>query len=148
MFVIIGSANITGTLAEFNSPEGITTDGTNLYVADQANNRIRKIVISTGGVTTLAGGTQGSTNGTGNSAEFDRPPGITTDGTNLYVADSNNNRIRKIVISTGVVITLAGSSSSFYNDTGTDAKFDNPVGIKTDGTNLYVADNIIIEFER
>ena len=76
---------------------GITTDGTNLYVADYGNNLIRKIVISTGVVTTLAGtGSAGSANGTGTSASFYQPDGIVTDKTNLYVVDNANNLIRKI----------------------------------------------------
>ena len=92
-----GSANGTGTSASFNNPEGITTDGTNLYVGDTNNHLIRQIVISTGVVTTLAGtGSSGSANGTGTSASFNNPIGITTDGTNLYVADYRNHRIRKI----------------------------------------------------
>jgi len=133
--------NATGTSASFNQPIGITTDGTNLYVADYNNHRIRKIVISTGVVTTLAGGSSsGNTDATGTSAEFNSPYGITTDGTNLYVADRSNNRIRKIVISTGVVTTLAGSSEGSTDATGTSARFYRPSGITTDGTNLYVAD--------
>ena len=87
----------TGTSASFYNPSGITTDGTNLYVSDYGNNLIHKIVISTGVVTTLAGtGSSGSANGTGTSASFDYPWGITTDGTNLYVADHGNHLIRKI----------------------------------------------------
>jgi len=63
------------------------------------NHLIRKIVISTGAVTTLAGtGSSGSADGTGTSASFNRPYGITTDGTNLYVADTWNYLIRKIVL--------------------------------------------------
>jgi len=92
-----GSANGTGTSASFYDPSGITTDGTNLYLSDYSNHLIRKIVISTGAVTTLAGtGSSGSANGTGTSASFYCPTGITTDGTNLYVADYVNNLIRKI----------------------------------------------------
>jgi hypothetical protein len=91
-------------------------------------------------VTTLAGSSQGSTNATGTSAQFNKPRGITTDGTNLYVADSSNHRIRKIVISTGVVTTLAGSSQGALDATGTSARFNSPRGITTDGTNLYVSD--------
>jgi len=84
-----GSANGTGTSASFYLPYGITTDGTNLYVADSGNHLIRKIVISTGAVTTVAGtGSSGSANGTGTSASFNIPSRITTDGTNLYVADN------------------------------------------------------------
>jgi hypothetical protein len=137
-----GSANGTGTSASFNYPYGITTDGTNLYVADLSNHLIRKIVISTGAVTTLAGtGSSGSANGTGTSASFSTPSGITTDGTNLYVGDSGNNLIRQIVISTGVVTTVAGTGSrGSANGTGTSASFYYPGGITTDGTNLYVAD--------
>ena len=126
--------------ASFNYPRGITTDGTNLYVADYDNHRIRRIVISTGVVTTLAGSSEGSTDATGTSARFYRPSGITTDGTNLYVADMYNHRIRKIVIDNGTVTTLAGSSSGFADATGTSARFNAPVGITTDGTNLYVTD--------
>ena len=91
-----GSTNATGTSASFNGPAAITTDGTSLYVADRSNHRIRKIVISTGVVTTLAGSSSGSTDATGTSASFNGPEGITTDGTNLYVADRSNHRIRKI----------------------------------------------------
>jgi hypothetical protein len=124
----------TGTSASFNEPYAITTDSNNLYVTDYGSHTIRKIVISTGAVTTLAGtaGTSGSTDGTGTSASFYSPIGITTDGTNLYVVEYNVNLIRKIVISTAVVTTFAdtGTSSSSYNV---------PLGITTDGTNLYVA---------
>ena len=92
-----GSANGTGTSASFYNLFGITTDGTNLYVGDTSNHLIRKIVISTGAVTTVAGtGSSGSANGTGTSASFYNPIGITTDGTNLYVADISNHLIRKI----------------------------------------------------
>jgi len=138
----MGSANGTGTSASFYYPQGITTDGTNLYVAEEGNHLIRKIVISTGVVTTVAGtGSSGSANGTGTSASFQFPGGITTDGTNLYVGDYMNDLIRQIVISTGVVTTVAGTGSSgSANGTGTSASFQNPKGVTTDGTNLYVAD--------
>jgi len=66
-------------------------------VVDTSNHLIRKIVISTGAVTTLAGtGSIRFANGTGTSASFYNPIGITTDGTNLYVADYGNHLIRKI----------------------------------------------------
>ena len=81
--------NTTGTRAEFNQPWDITTDGTNLYVADTSNHTIRQVVISTGAVTTLAGTaeTPGNTDDNGTAASFKHPKGITTDGTNIYVAD-------------------------------------------------------------
>jgi len=140
-----GSADGTGTSARFNDPNGVTTDGKNLYVADSGNHTIRKVVIATGEVTTLAGtaGLSGSSNGTSTSARFNDPNGVTTDGTNLYVADSGNHTIRKVVIATGEVTTLAGTagSSGSTDNTGTLARFNDPHGITTDGTNLYVADS-------
>jgi hypothetical protein len=140
-----GSTDATGTSARFNYPRGITTDGTNLYIAEYGNSTIRKIVIATGVVTTLAGkaGSSGSTDATGIFARFNQPQGIATDGTNLYVTDTGSNTIRKIVIATGAVTTLAGTagSSGTTDATGTFAKFQVPVGITSDGTNLYVVDN-------
>src|SRR6185369_10850209 len=104
-----GSTNGRGE-ARFNQPWGIATDGTNLYVSDSGNNKIRKVVIRTGAVTTLAGsGSADSTDGVGTKASFNLPGGLATDGTNLFVADFNDNLIRKIVISTGQVTTVAGS---------------------------------------
>lgn len=139
-----GSADGTGAAALFYFPSGITTDGTNLYVT---GNSIRKVVIATGVVTTVAGragvGVYGSTDGTGMAALFYLPTGITTDGTNLYVADNYNNTIRKVVIATGVVTTLAGSArvSGSTDGIGSAANFYWPGGITTDGTSLYVADS-------
>lgn len=142
---VTGSTDATGTAATFDTPRGITTDGTNLYVADAGNAVIRKIVIATGVVSTFAGtaGVTGVADGTGAAAEFFLPVGITTDGTHLYVADAWNFNIRKIVIATGVVTTLAGSITTVAGDadgTGTAATFRDPNGITTDGTNLFVTD--------
>ena len=133
------SPGSTDSPSRFKYPNGITTDGTNLYVADTGNCTIRKIVISTELVTTLAG-TAGSPGSTDSPPRFYYPCGITTEGTNLYVADSANNTIRKIVISTGIVTTIAGIAGS-AGSTDSPALFDYPEGITTDGTNLYVADS-------
>lgn len=136
----------TGTSALFYYPFGITTDGTNLYVAETGNNTIRKIVIATGEVTTLAGtsGMQGSTDGIGTAALFNTPTQITTDGTNLYVTDTSNHTVRKVVIETGEVSTLVGSAGieGSTDGTGAAALFSFPYGITTDGTNLYVGDTV------
>lgn len=140
-----GSADGTTTDAYFFYPRGITIDSSNnIYVADSVNHTIRKIT-SAGVVTTLAGyaGTSGTTNGTSSAARFNFPNSVVTDGVNVFVADSQNNSIRQIVISTGVVTTLAGNTSGtsgYLNATGTSAYFYIPVGIATDGTNLFVAD--------
>ena len=124
-------ADGTGAAARFERPTGMVSDGTNLYVTDSGSNKIRKIVIATGVVTTLAGtGVEGSADGAGAVATFFNPIGITTDGTYLYVTDSWNRKIRKIEIATGTVSSLTDSTAALYN----------PAGITTDGTNLYVAD--------
>jgi sugar lactone lactonase YvrE len=139
-----GSADAIGAAASFFAPAGTTTDGANLYVTDYGNHTIRKIVISTGTVTTIAGaaGAMGSADGTGAAATFSRPFGITTDGANLYVTDWDNHTIRKIVISTGAVTTIAGTAYviGWADGTGAAALFYYPLGITTDGTNLFVAD--------
>jgi sugar lactone lactonase YvrE len=142
-----GITDGTGAAARFYFPSGITTDATNLYVADTGNHTIRKIVIATGAVTTLAGTASpyfgyGSTDGTGTAAKFSGPAGVTTDGSNLYVADTGNNAVRKIVIATGAVTTLAGGTFGSTDGIGSAAQFYSPTGITTDGTNLYVADRL------
>lgn len=143
---ITGSADGIGTAATFNNPSYITTDGTNLYVSDSSNHTIRKVVIATGAVTTLAGspGTYGSNNGTGSGATFNFPLGITTDGTNVYVADYNNGLIRQIVIATGVVTTLAGGAGGGIDGTGTSAGFTSPQSLTVINGDLYVVDSEVI----
>jgi hypothetical protein len=89
-----------------------TDDSGNLFVADTGNSTIRKIVIATGQVTTLAGSaaSSGSADGTGGSARFDHPVGIVCDKKgNLFVGDVNNHTIRKIVIATQEVSTVVGT---------------------------------------
>ena len=138
-------ADGTGTAAQFAYPIGIAVDGSgNVYVADYSNQRIRKIVVATGVVSTLAGsGTQGYANGTGTAAQFSDPTSVAVDatGTNVYVADYQNHRIRKIVAATGVVTTLAGNGTAGYVDgPGTTAQFNQPYGVAADGSgNVYVA---------
>jgi sugar lactone lactonase YvrE len=139
-----GSENGAGMLASFYEPDGIAIDvAGNVYVADQYNNLIRKITPQ-GLVSTLAGsGNANYVDGTGTGASFNHPTGVAVDITgNVYVADSRNNRIRKITPA-GVVSTLAGSGIINRNDgTGISASFNNPTGVAVDGAgNLFVADS-------
>jgi sugar lactone lactonase YvrE len=142
---VTGTLNGTGTNARFYYPFGIavTTAG-NLFVADTYNHTIRKIT-STGIVTTFAGsaGNIGTTDGTGSGARFNFPFGIavSTAG-NLFVADTQNNTIRKVT-SAGVVTTLAGSAgvTGSADGTGSAARFFGPVGVHADTAgNVFVAD--------
>jgi DNA-binding beta-propeller fold protein YncE len=94
-------------------------------------------------VYTLAGDTAGFQNGTGTNALFNAPAGIAVDtaGNNVYVADYNNNLIRKIIAGNGVTTTFAGDTLGFRDGTGTVALFNRPIGICTDDSgNVYVAD--------
>ncbi|MFM2075102.1 MAG: hypothetical protein RJB34_1407 [Pseudomonadota bacterium] len=130
-----------GTAAKFSYPYGVTVDSAgNVYVADSSNNKIRKID-SSGNVTTLAGSSNGYADGQGTAVMFSYPSGVAVDSAgNVYVADSSNNKIRKID-SSGNVTTLAGSSFGYADDQGTAAKFDSPAGVAVDSTgNVYVSD--------
>jgi hypothetical protein len=109
-----GYVNAAGTMAEFDTPQGIATDGTNVYVADQGNNAIRQITISGASVTTLAGsasGTSGISDGTGTSATFNNPVGLYYDPNShlLFETDSASKLVR--TVSTGGVVTTVVSSS-------------------------------------
>jgi uncharacterized repeat protein (TIGR02543 family) len=136
-----GYADGTGTEAQFSFPQGVAVDSANyVYVAD--SHRIRKITPG-GEVATFAGSSAyGYADGTGSAARFSAPVGVAVDNAgNVYVAELDNHRIRKITPG-GEVTTLAGSGVSGYADgTGTTALFSNLSGIAVDSTgNVYVAD--------
>ena len=142
-----GSADGTGTAAQFLLPYGLVYDGSaNIYIADSYNHTIRQMVKATGVVTTIAGqaGVQGTTDGNGTSALFSSPLGITYDSAGfLYVTDTNNSTIRKITTA-GVVTTIAGTAGSTgsADGTGTAAQFLLPYGLVYDGSaNIYIADS-------
>ncbi len=140
-----GSADGTGSAAQFNAPAGVAVDGTgNVYVADYTNYTVRKI--SPGGVvTTIAGqaGVYGSVNGTGTAALFSGPSGVAVDGSgNVFVTDDANCTIRKITAA-GVVSTPAGRVGFIGSADGssTTARFNYPSGISvTSAGTVYIAD--------
>lgn len=141
-----GSSDGTGAAAQFNVPMGIAIDSSNnLYVADKDNDLIRKVTTPGGVVTTFAGdGTPGYNDATGTSAQFDAPISVAVDsGDNVFVADRNNRRIRKITPG-GVVTTFAGDGTNASVDgTGVLASFQiiRSLGIDT-SDNLYAADQV------
>lgn len=140
-----GSADGIGGAAGFNYPTDValSNDGATLYVADSYNNEIRKIDLATGAVSTFAGSTTpGFVDGTGTAASFHYPKGVKLDRNgNFYIADFNNNAIRKITPA-GVVTTLAGSVTAGSADgVGSAASFNHPKGIAVDTNgNVYVGD--------
>jgi streptogramin lyase len=150
-----GYSNAVGIRASFNQPFGICVDAAgNLEIADAGNNAIRRIDARTN-VTTLAGstnGTPGFADGMGTAATFHAPSGVAADWQgNLYVSDTGNNAIRKI-LTNGVVKTIAGNTTNsqffnlaggFSNGLGTNAAFSIPCSLTVDGLgNVYVADSL------
>ena len=137
------------TDAELASQNGVAVDSFhNIYIADTANNVVREVNSSTGVITTIAGnGTQGYS-GDGNaakSAELNAPVEVTLDSAgNLYIADTGNNVIRKVTVSTGVITTIAGNHTAGYSGDGgaaTSAELNGPMGMAFDASgNLYIAD--------
>lgn len=129
--------------AAFSDPFGIAiaADGT-IYVADAGeSNRIRKITRE-GIVTTLAGGSEGFADGVGAAAAFNTPSALAIDVSgNLYVADTGNNRIRKVTPQ-GEVSTVAGDGTAGYVDgPAAQARFNGPIGVAVDTAgNVFVAD--------
>lgn len=140
-------ADGTGAAAGFTGPWRVVWDATRkaLYVAD--NNTVRKVVVATGAVTTLAGtnGMYESLDGTGSAAHFMSAMGLAYDGQDhLYVADNQANNIRAVDVGTAVVTTLAGIANmpGYVDGPGASAKFDYPAVLALDGQGgLFVGDS-------
>ena len=118
----------------------------NIYIADKDNHRIRKVTVSTGIISTIAGtgtGSYSGDNGAATSATLNYPCEVGLDtASNVYIADTNNNRIRKVTISTGIITTFAGTGTASYsgdNGPATSATLFYPTGVAVDsaGTQRY-----------
>lgn len=139
-----GFADGPADVALFRDPVDIAMDAAgNLLIADRGNHAIRKITPG-GNVSTLAGdGTPGFADGAGRVAKFNNPWGLAIDRNgNLYVGDSENNRIRRLTPD-GTVGTIAGNGAAgFVDGPGQTAQFNRPRGVALDtkGYFLYVAD--------
>jgi sugar lactone lactonase YvrE len=149
-------ANGAGT--ELNAPTAFAKDSSgNIYIADQNNCAIREVFASTGGISTIAGGHEGSLNGCGFSgnggtavnAKIYLPLGLAIDAANnIYISEYAYCDVRKIAAGTGIITTVAGSPQSsppcgYSGDGGlaTNAKLNQPYDISVDGSgNLYIAD--------
>ena len=146
--------------AALSYPYGVAVDSAgNIYIADFANNRIRKVTASTDAITTVAGGGSGCSQETDSvgdgcpatSAKLNNPVGVAVDSAgNIYIGDFYNNRIRKVTASTGNITTFAGSGSGCSQETdsvgdgcpATSAELQNPAGVSVDSAgNIYIADS-------
>jgi hypothetical protein len=135
------------TNAGLHYPTGVTVDGSgNLFIADSYNSRIRKVSPS-GIISTVAGnGTYGYSGdgGAATNAALTYPSGVSVDGSdNLFIAESDISRIRK-VSSSGVITTVAGNGTDGYSGDGgaaTAAALYGPRGVSVDSSgNLFIAD--------
>jgi hypothetical protein len=135
------------TNAELSWPGDVALDASgNLFIADEGNQRIRKVGTN-GIITTVAGnGTRGYSGdgGAATSAEFDFPCGVALDASgNLFIADFYNNVIREVGTN-GIITTVAGNGPQGYSGDGgpaTNAELNNPAGVALDASgNLFVAD--------
>ncbi len=146
-----GTAGFSGdggvaTSAQLSNPTALAVDANgNLYIADTDNHRIRKISGTT--ITTVAGNSEQGFSGDGGAAtdaEIDSPNGLAVDTAgNIYIADTHNQRIRKV--SNGTIATIAGNGSKSYGGDGgaaTSALLDRPRGLSVDAQgNIYIADS-------
>lgn len=142
--------------AQLNLPSSIVFDNhNNLFFSDQANQRIRKVDLATMTITTFAGSTKGFKDSVGTGAQFSLPRGtdadpggrlaLSADGLWLYIADTENDRIRKVNTTTAEVITVAGTGATGYSGDGGPAiaaQLNRPldVVVATDGT-IYFSDS-------
>lgn len=150
-----GTAGLSGdggqaTDAELNAPQGIIVDGNgDLIIADTENSVIRKIDMTTGVITTIAGDGTASFGGDGTlatSAQINKPEDIAIDADgDLIIADSANARIREVNDGTGIITTIAGDDDGVrYTDADNAdpllAGLINPSGLAINGTDIYFAD--------
>jgi sugar lactone lactonase YvrE len=137
------------TSTELNFPDGVGLDASdNVYIGDALNNRVRKLDVTTGIITTVAGtGVAGFSGdgGLGTNAELNFPsrPALDAAG-NLYIADFQNNRVRRVDATTHVIVTVAGTGTAAYSGDGgpaRDADLSGPISVTVDTSgNLYVGD--------
>ncbi len=156
IIVTVAGGGISGTgdggqatTAVLGFPQGVAFDPSgDFYIADELANRIRKVTVATGVITTVAG--------TGNvgycpdgipatDGSLNRPYGVALDDSgNFFIADWGNNVVRKVFASTGTILTIAGNRTSGYSGDGgsaTTAELHGPSGVAVDTEgNVYIAD--------
>ena len=135
--------------AALNSPAGVAVDAAgDVFIADWGDNRVREVNHATGVITTIAGnGTAGyaGDKGLAVSSELNGPTGVAVDSVgDVFIADYQNNRIREVNHSTGVITTVAGNGIAGYNGDslpGDGAELNGPTGVAVDAAgDVFIAD--------
>ncbi len=139
-----GTEDGSALSATFSDPFGIAVDKRgNVIVADGGqSNRLRRVTVD-GKVETIAGSSEGFADGNARQAQFNTPSGIAIDRAgNIIIADTSNNRVRKLSADGTRVSTIAGSGVAGLKDgRGDEAQFDGPIGVAVDQNgNLFIAD--------
>ncbi|MFZ4773744.1 MAG: LamG-like jellyroll fold domain-containing protein [Terrimicrobiaceae bacterium] len=133
------------TYRRFDTHGGVVRDGNILYLAARDTHTIRRVDLTTGQATVLAGVANqiGASDGDASTARFNMPTSLTKVGDYLYVTDFGNHTVRKVHFASGLTTTLAGQVGTrgwVDSSTSTEVRFSGPYGITTDGTYLYVTD--------
>ena len=148
------------TAAQLNDPTSVAVNGAgNLFIADSGNNVVREVDLSTGVISTVAGNATWGYSGDGyaaTSAQLNDPTAVAVDAAgNLLIADTCNNAVRKVDLSSGVISTVAGTGTAGYGGDGyaaTAAQLNNPTGVAVDSAgDLFIADsgnNVIRQVDR
>jgi sugar lactone lactonase YvrE len=146
-----GGNGVAANTSKLNSPQAICIDQPNniLYICDTYNNRIRKVDLNTNIISDFAGtGVMGfgGDGGLAIGASLNLPTAVCVDSIgNVYIADSGNNRIRKVLFSFNKIFTMAGNGGPGYSGDGMPAlltRLNNPTGVAVDMTgNIYIADS-------
>ncbi|MGW2370296.1 hypothetical protein ACWCZ5_32700 [Streptomyces sp. NPDC001667] len=132
--------------AQLNTPDGLVVGAGSLYIADRLNNRVRKVDLGTGIITTFAGtGTAGfgGDGGPAIAAQLNGPAAMAVDAGSLYVTDFFNNRVRKVDLGTGIITTFAGTGTAGFGGDGGPAiaaSLSAPEGVVIWAGSLYITD--------
>ena len=136
---------ITATTAQLNSPTGVAVANGNLFIADSGSHIIRRVNLSSGIITTVAGIPQKNglavNGGLATEAVLFGPRGVATDAAgNIYIADTMNQQIRKVDVASGVITVVAGVAGETGNDDGSvaSARLNSPLGVAVDSTGSVV----------
>jgi hypothetical protein len=141
-----GSDGPDARLAELLAPTGLARQGDIVYIAESSGNRVRRVDLASGAISTVAGtGSYGFSNDGGSAitARMANPTDVLLVGRLLYITDFSNHRVRTVDLTTGTISTFAGDGTSGFGGDGgpaTSAQFFQPSHLAANGAGLYICD--------